>query len=105
MGLLGKKKKDDEENNDHSWASHSDRFAIDQLLREKGFEIHLRPIKGEPIWFRRFLDVGNKPQGYFKDHQGEILRYTQSDALMECSMLEVDQANLEHEKYMMSLFN
>ena len=36
----------------HPSIDNTTRFPIDALLRSKGFEIHLRPRKGQPLWVR-----------------------------------------------------
>ena len=35
---------------EHAWASHADRWPVDQQLRRAGWKIEARPKSGESLW-------------------------------------------------------
>lgn len=39
----------------HAYQDRTQRFALDIMLRRRGFRIHSRPAKGPPIWERNHL--------------------------------------------------
>lgn len=74
----------------HAFADRTNRFPIDDLIRNHGFEIFSRPRTGEPIWIKRLL--GGRSLSF---RQSEVFRrfipqYKLADAEYHDALKDLD---------------
>lgn len=79
--IKGQVKKKIEKHEGSAFRDTSDRFAVDQLLRDHGYHVHRRRGRTEPVWLR------------------EGVEYRQSEALLRIAKFQVSDALRKDQEY------